>query len=172
MTNKTPKAIFLDRDGTLIRDKNYLARPEDIEYFSDTFPALSLLRSKGYRLYVITNQSGVGRGFFTLEDVHRVHQVMDQDLEAQGIAKFDGWGICPHAPHENCGCRKPHAKMISDILERDQLTAGDCWMLGDKDIDAHCGLNAGINGAVVRQKTSDTSLNFFSTLLEFAEHLN
>jgi len=64
MTNKTPKAIFLDRDGTLIRDKNYLSRVEDIEYYPDTFEALRSMQLKGYRLYVITNQSGVGRGYF------------------------------------------------------------------------------------------------------------
>lgn len=169
MTNKTPKAIFLDRDGTLIRDKNYLSRPEDIEYFPDTFRALALLRSKGYRLFVITNQSGVGRGFFTLDDVHRVHAVMDQDLEAQGLPRFDGWGVCPHAPHENCACRKPRATLITDVLNREGLDAGQCWMLGDKDIDAHCGLNAGIHGAVVRQRSASAELKFFATLLEFAE---
>ncbi|MFP5489955.1 MAG: D-glycero-alpha-D-manno-heptose-1,7-bisphosphate 7-phosphatase [Bacteriovoracia bacterium] len=172
MTNKTPKAIFLDRDGTLIRDKNYLSRVEDIEYFPDTFKALSLLRSKGYRLYVITNQSGVGRGFFTMKEVNVIHRVMDADLKAQGLKVYDGWGVCPHAPHEACSCRKPHPTLIQDILTKEKLVADDCWMLGDKDIDAQCGLNAGINGAIVRAKPSEGDYTFFSTLLEFAESLD
>jgi histidinol phosphatase-like enzyme len=97
---------------------------------------------------------------------------MDADLKAQGLKAYDGWGICPHAPHEACSCRKPHPTLIEDILNREKLVADDCWMLGDKDIDAQCGLNAGIKGAIVRVKPPEGNYTYFSTLLEFAKSLN
>lgn len=171
MTNKTPKAIFLDRDGTLIRDKNYLSRVEDIEYFPDTFAALTLMQAKGYRLYVITNQSGVGRGFFPLEAVYAVHAAMDADMTTHKLEPYEGWGICPHSPDEACSCRKPAPQLIQDFMQRDGLDEKQCWMLGDKGIDAQCGLNAGIKGAVVREKSAAENYVYFSTLLEFAQAL-
>jgi histidinol-phosphate phosphatase family protein len=171
MTNKTRKAIFLDRDGTLIRDKNYLARVEDIEYFPDTFEALALLVSKGYGLYVITNQSGVGRGYFGIDAVHAVHKAMDADMQGQGLMPFEAWGICPHAPDEQCLCRKPEPKLILDFIQRDGLDATQCWMLGDKEIDAECGRRAGINGAMVRVRPKG-NYQSFATLLEFAQKVD
>lgn len=176
MTNKTPgttvrKAVFLDRDGTLIRDKNYLSRVEDIEYFTDTFEALQLLHTKGYRLYVITNQSGVGRGYFPIESVSAVHQAMDEDMRAHQLPHFAGWGVCPHGPDQNCRCRKPKPELIQQFLERDQLDLSACWMVGDKEIDAACGVNAGIKGAIVRVKEATGSHPFYPTLLAFAQGL-
>jgi histidinol-phosphate phosphatase family protein len=171
MTNKTQKAVFLDRDGTLIRDKNYLSRVEDIEYFSDTFESLKLMHTKGYRLYVITNQSGVGRGFFPLSSVESIHQMMDQDMLAHRLPHFAGWGVCPHGPDQNCTCRKPSPEMIKKFLQRDHLDPAQCWMVGDKEIDAACGVNAGINGAVVREKSAAGSHTFHSSLFAFAATL-
>ncbi len=172
MTNKPPKAVFLDRDGTLIRDKNYLSNPKDIEYYPDTFQALKMMHEKGYRLYVITNQSGVGRGYFNLADVQNVHTVMDADMLHNRLPHFRGWGICPHAPHDNCSCRKPHPKLIHDFIERDDLDPKQCWMVGDKTIDAECGVNAGINGAIVREKAAAGVHKYFNSLLDFATSLD
>lgn len=171
MTNNSPKGIFLDRDGTLIRDKNYLSRSEDIEYFPDTFEALRMMSDKGYRLYMITNQSGVGRGFFPAEAVHKVHAAIVQDLLTQHLPQWAGVGVCFHAPHVACPCRKPAPKMVLDLIERDQLNPALCWMAGDKTIDAECGKNAGIKGVVVREKSQEGGYPFFKTLLEFATQL-
>jgi len=171
MTNKTPKAVFLDRDGTLIRDKNYLSRVEDIEYFKDTFDALRMMHEKGYALYVITNQSGVGRGFFTLDAVSAVHKMMDADMKHNKLPPYKGWGVCPHAPDDACECRKPLPKLVLDFIKRDQLDGQQCWMVGDKEIDAACGINAGIQGAVVRERAAAIGHKFFATLLDFAQSL-
>lgn len=167
MTNG--KAVFLDRDGTLIRNKNYLSRPADIEWFADTFPALLLMREKGYRLILITNQSGVGRGFFTMKEVNDVHGAMARDLREAGVGPFDAVGVCPHAPHENCGCRKPSPRMVEERLGG--LEPAACWMVGDKELDAQCGLNAGVHGAVVREKGHAGPHPYFATLLDFARSL-
>ena len=173
MTNKTTKAIFIDRDGTIIWDKNYLARSEDIEYYPDTLNALKLMLKKGYKLYIITNQSGVGRGYFNLETVNEIHQTIDQDLINQGLSAFSGWAICPHAPQDNCDCRKPSPKLIFDFINKDKIDPKKSWMVGDKLIDAECGFNASIQGAIVREpKLADNKVHpFFKTLLEFAESL-
>lgn len=171
MTNKTPGAVFLDRDGTFIVDKNYLSRIEDIEYYPDTFEALRLLRAKGYRLFVVTNQSGVGRGFFDLSRVHEIHATIDADLRSQGLPPFDGWAICPHTPEDDCACRKPKPELIATILEREHLDRARCWMIGDKAIDAECGLNAGISGACVRDRGEATPAPRFPDLLAFARAL-
>ncbi len=171
MTNKTPRAIFLDRDGTFIVDKNYLSRVDDIEYYPDTFAALRLMRQKGYRLFVVTNQSGVGRGFFELARVHEIHATIDADLVSQGLPPFDGWAICPHAPEEDCSCRKPKPALIDAIITREKLEKTQCWMIGDKAIDAECGLNAGIAGACVRDRKEQTASPRFPNLLAFAQSL-
>lgn len=169
MTNE--KAVFLDRDGTLIRDKNYLSRPADVEYFPDTFSALRLMRQKGYRLYIITNQSGVGRGFFTMREVDVIHRLMKSDLTQDNQPVYDGIAVCPHSPDQQCVCRKPAAKLILDFVVRDHLNAAECWMVGDKVIDAECGVNAGMKGCIVRHPHPGTPHPYFATLLEFAEQL-
>jgi len=173
MTNKTTKAIFLDRDGTIIRDKNYLARTEDIEYYADTLSALKLMLKKGYKLYIITNQSGVGRGYFTLKTVHEIHQAIDQDLVSQGLPAFSGWGICPHAPDDACDCRKPEPKLILNFIKKDKLDPAQCWMVGDKTIDAECGIRASMQGAIVREESLSQTKDYpyFKTLMDFAESL-
>ena len=168
MTNKT-KAVFLDRDGTLIRDKNYLSRVEDIEYFIDTFQALRMMAQKGYRLYVITNQSGVGRGFFPLENVAAIHEAMNDDLREHKIPHFAGFGVCPHAPDQNCSCRKPSPELILKFLERDHLDPAQCYMVGDKTIDAEAGLAAGVKGVIVHNKAMALGKHpFHSSLFAFA----
>ncbi len=173
MTNKTTKAIFLDRDGTIIWDKNYLASTNDIEYYPDTLSALKLMIQKGYKLYIITNQSGVGRGYFSLDTVHEIHRAIDLDLLSHGLPVFSGWGICPHAPDQNCDCRKPAPKLILDFMQKDKIEARGSWMVGDKVIDAECGLKAAIQGALVRETSLSQNKDypFFKTLLEFAQSL-
>jgi D-glycero-D-manno-heptose 1,7-bisphosphate phosphatase len=173
MTNKTQKAIFLDRDGTIIRDKNYLARVQDIEYYPDTHGALKIMLDKGYRLYMVTNQSGVGRGYFSLDLVHEIHKAIDEDMIKNGLKAFAAWGICPHSPDDNCLCRKPSPKLIVDYIKKDKLDPSLCWMVGDKIIDAECGVNAGIKGVIVREeKHQENKVHpYFKTLLQFAETL-
>jgi D-glycero-D-manno-heptose 1,7-bisphosphate phosphatase len=165
------KAIFLDRDGTLIVDKNYLYRVEDISYYPETFEALKLMQTKGYALYIITNQSGVGRGFFTIKEVELVHKTLQEDLRKSGLQAFKGIGVCPHLPEDLCECRKPHPKMILDFIQQDKLQPEACWMIGDKVIDAETGKRAKIQAALVRPQEHSPDFPIFKNLLDFARSL-
>ena len=109
--------VLLDRDGTLNVEKHYLSDPEQLELYPGTGAALRRLRELGYGLAVLTNQSGVGRGYFGLDAVERVHQRLREMLAAEG-ASVDGFFICPHGPDEACDCRKPLPGLARQAMEQ------------------------------------------------------
>lgn len=145
---------------------------EDIEYFSDTFEALQLFKNLEYQVFIVTNQSGVGRGYFTMESVQSVHQKMQEDFVVNGVGPIVDFAICPHTPEDQCLCRKPSGEMIRELLHKYQLDPTKSFMIGDKLIDVQAGNNAGIQGILLR---SSPPLNFqglyFKTLLDFAHSL-
>lgn len=144
------KAVFLDRDGTLIKDVHYLKNPNDIEIIEGVGEALRLIKNAGYLLFMHTNQSGIARGYYDWEDVQACNQRM---LEMLNL-KADFWdGICiaPESPNEkDLGYRKPSAKYQSEIILKYSLNTSSSWMVGDKWIDAETGLRANINSALVK----------------------
>lgn len=142
------KAVFFDRDDTLILNKHYMHDPKDIEYLEDTFSSLKSLQNAGYLLFIITNQSGIGRGMFALEDMQNVHDKMLQDFTKQGIT-ISEIKYCPHAPEDNCNCRKPNPSLINEVIKKYDIDLDVSYMIGDKDIDALAGINAGINGVIL-----------------------
>lgn len=150
-------------------DKNYLSRVEELEYFPDTFKALQLLQQLGFELFIVTNQSGIGRGYFSLEAVYVIHKQLQNDLREQKLAPYKDIVICPHAPADQCQCRKPSGRMILDLIEKYSLDPEHCYMVGDKPIDAEAGKRAGIKGIMVRHGSKEYP--HFKTLLEFAESL-
>jgi histidinol-phosphate phosphatase family protein len=105
------RAIFLDRDGTLIQEKDYLHRPEDVVVFPGVGAALRRLREAGFRLFIVSNQSGVGRGWFTLEDVAKVHARLAAELARDG-ARFDKIYVAPEAPEQPSHGRKPSPQFL------------------------------------------------------------
>lgn len=141
-----------------------------MEYFQDTMKALSLMQSLGYELFVVTNQSGVGRGYFSLESVYVVHKQLQNDLRDHKLNPFKDFAICPHSPDDKCECRKPSGKMIRDLMEKYQITPEKSYMVGDKLIDAEAGKDAGVHGILVRHATSP-NFPHFKTLLDFANSL-
>jgi D-glycero-D-manno-heptose 1,7-bisphosphate phosphatase len=154
----------------LILDKNYLSRVEEMEYFPDTLKALQLFQQMDYEIFVVTNQSGVGRGYFSLENVYVIHRQLQNDLRENKLAPFKDFGICPHSPDDKCDCRKPSGKMILDLVAKHHLDPQKSFMVGDKLIDAECGKNAGVQGILVRSKVAG-DFPHFKTLLEFAQDL-
>jgi D-glycero-D-manno-heptose 1,7-bisphosphate phosphatase len=138
-------AVFLDRDGTLVEEVNYLHRPEDMRVFPFTAPALRMLKNAGFLLVVVTNQSGIGRNIYTVEDMHRVHEAFQ--VELSGL--IDRFYYCPHLPCEGCTCRKPALQMIEDAVRDLDIDVATSWIIGDKKIDIETGHNAGMRTALV-----------------------
>jgi len=143
------KALFLDRDGTLIVDKVYLANPAGVEVIPGTAAALRRARALGYRLFLFTNQSGIGRGYHTLEDTHRVNARLEELLDLPSPA-FDGVCIAPEGPGEPLVYRKPSPRFILETIERHGLDPDFCWMVGDAASDIAAATAAGIRAAAVR----------------------
>lgn len=149
MTANKAKALFLDRDGTLIWDKDYLCDPAEVELIPGVVEALQAAREKGYRLYLFTNQSGVGRGYFTLDKVHLCNARM---LELLGLGEdlFHAVCIADEAPDGPQVYRKPSPRFISEQIEADQLDPAHCYMIGDRPSDWLAGVNASIHSIALQ----------------------
>jgi D-glycero-D-manno-heptose 1,7-bisphosphate phosphatase len=143
------KALFLDRDGTLIVDKVYLADPAGVEVIAGSAGALRRARRLGYRLCLFTNQSGIGRGYHTLDDTQRVNRRMEELLGLPAPV-FDDVCIAPEAPGAAIQYRKPSPRFILETIERHSLDPAQCWMVGDSATDAATARAAGIGIALVR----------------------
>jgi D-glycero-D-manno-heptose 1,7-bisphosphate phosphatase len=150
-------AVFLDRDGTLIADAVYLKDPSQVKLFSQTAGALKALRKAGYYLFVVTNQSGVARGYFSEALVKKVHQRLQSLLKAKG-AKIDAFFYCPHYPQgkvksfsKKCDCRKPSPGMVKQALKRYAIDLKKSYVVGDKMDDLLLARNAkAAQGILVR----------------------
>jgi D-glycero-D-manno-heptose 1,7-bisphosphate phosphatase len=139
------KTVFMDRDGTLIEEVNFLSRLEDLRFFPFTAEAIRLLKENGFLIIVITNQSGIGRKIFEESAMHQVHEKIQEELSD----KLDEFYFCPHLPGEGCACRKPNLGMIETACEHFQVDLENSWMIGDKVIDIETGFNAEIKTALV-----------------------
>lgn len=138
-------AVFVDRDGTLIEEVNYLSRVEDLRIFDYTAAALKLLKDRGFLIIVITNQSGIGRDIYDEAAMHSIHAAIQQQLGGA----IDAFYFCPHLPQSNCECRKPRTGMIRLACSDLNIELADSWMIGDKMLDVETGINAGIGTAMV-----------------------
>jgi D-glycero-D-manno-heptose 1,7-bisphosphate phosphatase len=146
---KKNKAIFLDRDGTLIVDVGYPDNPDDVKLIQDTVPVLKELQKQGYLLIVISNQSGIGRGMFSEADADAVHQRFLAVFKEQGIT-IDASYYCPHAPEDHCTCRKPSPEMLLRASDDYAIDLSRSFMIGDKLSDVAAGQNAGCKGILYK----------------------
>jgi D-glycero-D-manno-heptose 1,7-bisphosphate phosphatase len=144
MSNKR-KAIFIDRDGTLIEEVNYLHRVEDLRFFDFTDESVKLLKEHGFLVLIATNQSGIGREVYTEQDMHSIHEAIQNHL----TEKIDAFYFCPHLPDAGCSCRKPNLGMIEQACQDFEIDLENSWMIGDKKLDVELGINANIKTALV-----------------------
>ena len=144
------RAAFLDRDGTLIHDAEYLSDPDRIEFFPGAFEALRILRDIGYRLVVVTNQSGIARGLYSLEQYRAMEARMEALLAEQGI-RLDGVYFCPHHPDftGQCDCRKPGIGMYRDAARNLGLDLTASVYIGDRFRDIEPARQLGGTGILV-----------------------
>ncbi len=146
----TRPAVFLDRDGVINRERGaHTWRPEDLEILPDVVPALKAIHGAGRLAIVITNQSGVGLGLYTLEQVDEVHRYLHQQLHAQG-ARIDAVYHCPHHPSQcRCLCRKPGRLLFERAIARHGIDAPRSVMIGDRERDMEAAAAAGVRGVLV-----------------------
>lgn len=142
------RAVFLDRDGTLIVDVGYPRDPDAVRLLEGVPEGLRSLRSAGFRLVLVSNQSGIGRGIVSKDEARAVHGRFSELLAGQGI-ELDCAKYCPHAPEEGCRCRKPEPGMLLDAARELGLDLEGSWMIGDKASDVEAGRRAGCAGAVL-----------------------
>ncbi len=147
------RAVFIDRDGTIIFDHGYIKDPLLVELLPKAKEALNLLKKSGFMLFVVTNQSGVGRGMMTISDVQKVNTRM---LELLGDNLITEILICPHAPHENCECRKPKTGLIEKISEKYKLDLKASYAIGDKNADKELGENIGGKGIKLGEHNTES----------------
>lgn len=145
------RAVFFDRDGVLIVDSGYLSNPRDIRWIDGAREALARLAGRGYRLFIVTNQSGIARGYFKEEAVGQVHAAMQADLPE--AARLDDIAYCPHHPAgsveryaHSCTCRKPEPGMLNRLIERHHIDRAASFMIGDRTSDMEAAAGAGIAG--------------------------
>ena len=144
-TNTKRPAAFVDRDGTLIEEVNFLSRVEDLRLFPYTYESVKRLKDAGYLVIVVTNQSGIGRGVFDEAAMHAIHE----DIQRQLDGMIDAFYFCPHLPCDGCSCRKPSIGMIESATQDFGIEVPSSWMFGDKRIDVETGRNAGVRSAMV-----------------------
>ena len=150
------RAVFLDRDGTLIEERDYLSRPEDVVILPGTAEALHRLQTAGFRLFIVSNQSGVGRGYFTMADVERANRHLLDELARENVG-FEKIYIAPEAPGTPSRGRKPSPQFLFDARDEFAISLPESYMVGDKLIDLECGWNAGVLNAL-RIRSSNASI--------------
>lgn len=141
--------VFVDRDGTLIVEKNYLDDPDGVELIAGAAAALRRLREAGFGVVVVTNQSGIGRGYFGMERVDAIHERLRELLAYEG-AFIDAIYVCPHTPADGCTCRKPHGAMIETAAREHGIDLEASFIIGDNASDIDCGRNVGVKSILVR----------------------
>lgn len=147
-TRAIPGAVLLDRDGTVIEDRHYLSDPSGVTLLPGAARGLAALVAAGARLFLVTNQSGIGRGYFTEADLHACNARLGELLGEHGVALADT-AFCPHGPDDGCACRKPAPGMWLALRDRHGLCAATTAMVGDKREDVAFGRDAGLGRVVL-----------------------
>ena len=146
------RCVFLDRDGVLNENKNgYIYRWEDIIIKPHVVPALKEFQKAGYKLIIITNQSGIARGYYTEKQMHQLHKKMLQYFSEHTIT-IDAVYYCPHGPKDKCECRKPNIGMLVQAAKEQNLYLSKSWFIGDSDTDVTAGRMANVKTIFIGQK--------------------
>lgn len=174
------KAVFLDRDGTINVDKGYVYRIADFEFLPGVIEGLKLLQATGYLLIVITNQSGIARGYYTVEDYETLTEHMILELKKHGVMLTDIF-YCPHLPQAiiskyriDCGCRKPKLGLFYKAIDKWNIDINNSWAIGDKERDCAICMETRCKGIIVNSSESKSAYyyakNFFEAATYIVEH--
>lgn len=142
------RAVFLDRDGVINIDSGYVGNIEDFVFIDGVFEALKKLQEKGFLLIIVTNQSGIARGYYSEKEFLKLSEYMKKELKKAGVTITDIF-YCPHHPNEQCSCRKPEPQMILDAAKKYNIDLASSWLVGDKISDIEAGKRAGIKNLIL-----------------------
>jgi D-glycero-D-manno-heptose 1,7-bisphosphate phosphatase len=142
------KTIFLDRDGVINKEINYLFKIEDFKFIDGIFDACLFFQNLNYQIIIVTNQSGVARGFYTETDYHILTKWMIKQFQAKGVSILDTY-YCPHSPETSCICRKPKPGMFIKAIDEYNIDLKMSWMIGDKETDIEAANLAGIKNTIL-----------------------
>ncbi len=152
------KAVFFDRDGVVNKDFGYVYQQKDFEFVAGIFELLQYCKQKGFLLIIVTNQSGIGRGYYSIEDFKSITSYMQQELKKTLKFGFDSIYFCPHHPESDCQCRKPKISMIEQAKKDYHLDLSQCFIIGDKISDVQAGQNAGIKHKILVGKQAGSTI--------------
>lgn len=144
----TKKAIFLDRDGVINKEVKYLSKIKDFEFIEGVFETCKYLQYLNYKIIIITNQSGISRGYYTEKDFQILKNWMISQFEANGINILDAFH-CPHSPDSNCNCRKPKPGMLLVAKNKHNIDMQNSWMIGDREGDIIAANSSGISNTIL-----------------------
>ena len=162
--------IFLDSDGVINEDNEYVYKREDFKFLPNVTEALLKLQSH-YLLFVITNQSGIGRGYHSENDFIKLNEFMIQELKNQGVIIQETY-YCPHATNHDCECRKPKTKLLEQAAKEFSISLKNSWVVGDKMSDIEMGKNAGCKTALIKSRFVEfIQTQKFDSLYEAAEYI-
>ena len=142
------KTIFLDRDGVINKEVNYLYKIADFEFIEGIFEACKYFQQLGFEIIIVTNQSGIARGYYTEGDYESITQWMVKQFENKGITILDIYH-CPHGQDSTCDCRKPKPGMFLDAKSKHNVDMERSWMIGDKEVDIEAANSAGIHNTIL-----------------------
>ena len=142
------KTIFLDRDGVINKEKNYLYKIEDFEFIDGVFQACRHLKKLGYKIIIVTNQSGISRGYYSIEDFERLNTWMLKEFKKNHVDILEIF-YCPHIPSEKCKCRKPKPGMLISAKNKYNINTKNSWMIGDSERDVTAASLAGITNTIL-----------------------
>jgi D-glycero-D-manno-heptose 1,7-bisphosphate phosphatase len=157
----TIKTIFLDRDGVINKDKNYVYKVEDFEFIDGVFTACKYLLAQNYKIIIVTNQSGIGRGYYSEKDFDNINAWMLKQFRKNDVNILDVFH-CPHIPEANCNCRKPKPGMFHEAKNKHSIDLEKSWMIGDSERDITAANLAGIKNTILvnsRNKIEKKSSN-------------
>lgn len=169
------KIIFLDRDGVVNREIKYLHKIEDFEFIEGVFTSCKYLQNLGYSIVIVTNQSGIGRGYYSIQDFDILNNWMLNEFKKQNISILDVL-FCPHKPQDNCKCRKPRAGMLELAANKYSIDKQKSWLIGDKETDIEAANNFGITNTILVESghmidRENTKAKFISPSIEYIEDI-
>ena len=165
------KALFLDRDGVINVDYGYVGRKEDFVFMQGIVELLKLFKRYDYTLFVVTNQSGIGRGYYTQEDFKALTEWMVDCFAKEGIV-IEQVLFCPHVPEQQCRCRKPSTGLIEEVLQAYPVDLARSWLIGDKQSDIDLARNAKIANTIAIADSKIKGCSYaFESVVEAKEFL-